>query len=251
MGNKINKLLSEGIPNGVFFSKWLTANNYSPQLLSQYKKSGWLESLDRSVYYSAGEQLSAYAAVASNAIQTNDNLRLAAHSALELHGIMHFIPMGKPLAVVTTDIRHKMQWLHAPLFDRQFVYFHTQQLSDMPPERIIYNDLQIPVSSQELAVMECLYLAPKQYSYMDVYYLVEQLGGLRPEIIQELLEKSTNFRVKRMFLYMAEKTGFEWFMNLDLRRIDLGSSILQLTTANGTFIKKYNMVIPLELKNYE
>ena len=41
--NKINKLLSEGTPNGLYFSEWLTAHGYSPQLLRQYRQSGWLE----------------------------------------------------------------------------------------------------------------------------------------------------------------------------------------------------------------
>ncbi len=38
-----NKLLLEGTTNGLYFSEWLTAHGYSPQLLRQYRQSGWLE----------------------------------------------------------------------------------------------------------------------------------------------------------------------------------------------------------------
>ena len=55
--------------------------------------------------------------------------------------------------------------------------------------------------------MECLLLAPTQYDYMDLYYIMEQLTSLRVDVVQNLLENVKNFRVKRLFLYMAEKAG--------------------------------------------
>ena len=249
--NKINKLLSEGIPNGLYFSEWLAANGYSPQLLQQYRNTGWLEMLNRGVYYRAGEQLSAYAAVASCAKQTQNHLRLAAHSALELHGVMHFVPMGKPRAMVTTDQRHKMQWLQSDLFDRDFHYFFTPQLPTEEPEMWTDHGLQLPASSQELAILECIYLAPKWYSYMDVFYLMEMLSTLRPKLVQTLLERTTSYRVKRVFLYMAEKAAYPWSKKLDLSRIDLGTGTMQLVEDGGAYISKYKITIPQELKEYE
>ena len=249
--NKINKLLAEGIPNGLYFSEWLGANGYSPQLLQQYRNTGWLEMLNRGVYYRAGEQLSAYAAVASCSKQTQSHLRLAAHSALELHGVMHFVPMGKPRAMVTTNQRHKMLWLQSDLFDRDFHYFFTPQLPNEEAEMWIDHGLQLPASSQELAILECLYLAPKWYSYMDVFYLMEMLSTLRPNLLQQLLERTTSYRVKRMFLYMAEKVAYPWWKKLDISRIDLGTGTMQLTEDGGAYISKYKITIPQELKDYE
>ena len=250
-GNKINRLLAEGIPNGLYFSEWLTAKGYSPQLLQQYRNSGWLEMLNRGVYYRVSDQLSAYAAIASSAKQTQHHLRLAAHSALELHGVMHFVPMGRPQAVVTSDKRRKMLWLQSGLFDRQFEYFFTPQLPSEEAELVTQNGLQLPTSSQELAILECLYLAPKRYSYMDVYYLMEQLSGLRPAVLQSLLERTTSYRVKRMFLYMAEKAAYPWMGDLDVSRIDLGTGTMQLVETNGAYISKYKITVPQELKEYE
>ena len=98
--------------------------------------------------------------------------------------------------------------------------------------------------------MECLLLAPEQYNYMDLYYIMEQLTSLRADVVQTLLENIKNQRVKRVFLYMAEKAEHFWFDMLNMDKINLGSSKL-LLTENGTYIKKYKITIPKELNEYE
>ena len=110
--------------------------------------------------------------------------------------------------------------------------------------------LDLLISAPEQAFLECILLAPNQYSYMDLYYIMEQLTTLRPEIVQILLETTKNFRVKRLFLYMAEKAGHYWFDMMDMHKIDLGISKLQLVES-GAYIKKYRITIPKELKEYE
>lgn len=110
--------------------------------------------------------------------------------------------------------------------------------------------LDLIVSSPEQAFMECLLLAPNQYNYMDLYYIMEQLTTLRPEIVQHLLETTKSQKVKRMFLYMAEKANHYWFEMLDVSRIELGNSKYQLVDG-GIYIAKYKITIPKELNDYE
>ncbi len=99
------------------------------------------------------------------------------------------------------------------------------------------------IDGKEQAFMECLLLVPSQYDYMDLYYIMEQLTSLRPEVAQRLLEEGNNLRVKRMFLYMAEKAGYYWYEMLNVDKIDLGTSKLQLTN-NGTYINQYKITVP-------
>ena len=80
---------------------------------------------------------------------------------------------------------------------------------------IVKYEVDLLVSTPEQAFLECLLLAPQQYSYMDLFYMMEQLTTLRPEMLQQLLETTKNLKVKRMFLYMAEKAGHYWFEALD------------------------------------
>lgn len=85
---------------------------------------------------------------------------------------------------------------------------------------------------------------------MDVYYLMEMLTTLRPTLVQQLLENCTSVKVKRLFLYMADKSGHRWFSKLDVSKISLGSGTRSISKG-GVKNAKYNIVIPKELADYE
>ena len=85
---------------------------------------------------------------------------------------------------------------------------------------------------------------------MDLYYVMEQLATLRSDIVQRLLETTSNNRVKLLFLYMAEKAGHYWFEELDTSRFELGTSKQQLVLS-GVYNAKYRITIPKELETYE
>lgn len=86
--------------NGLFFSDWLRKNGYSDQLIRKFRQSGWLASLDKGVMYRTEDSLSSLAALSCCNEQLNKKVRMAAHSALELFGFNHYVPMGKPLLMV-------------------------------------------------------------------------------------------------------------------------------------------------------
>ena len=79
---------------------------------------------------------------------------------------------------------------------------------------------------------------------------MEQLATLRSEVVQHLRETTDNKRVKRIFLYMAEKAGHCCFEELKPQKINSGTGKLQLVT-NGKFNAKYKITIPNELEDYE
>ena len=248
--NKINKLLLSGTPNGLFFSKWLKENGYSYQLINKYRKSGWLTSLANGVMYRTGDSLSAYAALQCYNQQLDKDVRIAAHSALELLGFNHYVPMGKPVLIVASSESNIPEWMRSEAFDKTIKPF-TTEIFLVPQITIIQErKLDLLISAPEQAFLECILLAPNQYSYMDLYYIMEQLTTLRPEIVQILLETTKNFRVKRLFLYMAEKAGHYWFDLLDSSKVSLGNSKLQLVEG-GVYIDKYKITIPEELYEYE
>ena len=85
---------------------------------------------------------------------------------------------------------------------------------------------------------------------MDLYYIMEQLTTLRPDMVQRLLETTKSLKVKRMFLYMTEKAGHYWYDTLDTSKMELGTSKLQLATT-GAYISKYKITVPKELNEYE
>src|SRR5690606_19404881 len=60
----------------------------------------------------------------------------------------------------------------------------------------------VMVSSVTRAIMECIYLAPQKQSLLECYELLEGLNNLRPQVVQQLLEKCSSVKVKRLFLYL-------------------------------------------------
>lgn len=140
--------------------------------------------------------------------------------------------------------------MQSDMYDATFRVFHTNAFSYIETIERNLDSGTLYISSPEQAFLECLILAPKSYSYMDLYYVMEQLTTLRSDVVQHLLETLDNNRVKRMFLYMAEKSGHYWFDELHPEMIDIGTGKIQVA-ANGTFNRKYNMTIPKELDEYE
>jgi hypothetical protein len=104
----------------------------------------------------------------------------------------------------------------------------------------------IYISSPERAILECLYLTPNKMDMVECYQIMEGLVNLRPAIIQELLEKCKSIKVKRLFLYMAEKSNQAWLKYLDRAKINLGSGDRALVK-KGVYVKDYSIIVPQEL----
>lgn len=216
--SKINQLLLSSTPKGLLFSEWLKKNGYSDQLIKRYRESGWLAMLSKGVMYRTGDNLSAYAALSCYNRQLGKKFRIAAHSALELFGFNHYVPMGKPLLMVAHGKQRVPEWIRNDVFDRMIKPFSTDTFSEPQTTTIVKDEVDLLVSTPEQAFLECLLLAPQQYSYMDLFYMMEQLTTLRPEMLQRLLETTKSLKVKRMFLYMAEKAGHYWLDALDMSK---------------------------------
>lgn len=247
--DKLNRLLSQGVPHGAWFSGWLSRNGWSNQLVKCYCDNGWLERLCRGVVYRKGDTMWAYPMLASYLKQDGENLHVAAHSALELHGYMHFVPMGKPRVMVALHEDYEPVWLKMDAYDRSFVPVRMDAFRNTA-DRLAVGELELQVSSPEQAFAECLLLAPRHYGYMDLFLLMEQLTVLRPDKVTEVLRKVDNQRVRRLYLYMAEKAGHVWLEDVDVEAIGLTTSPLTVVRG-GSFVNRYKMTIPTELYEYE
>ena len=131
-------------------------------------------------------------------------------------------------------------------------YMTTSFLGDelLGVETMTINQHDVLVSSPERAILECLNLPDASSSLLDIYYIMEGLTTLGPKLVQRLLEACTSQKVKRLFLYMAEKAGHAWYRALKLENINHGTSRFMITPI-GKYINKYNMTISKELAEYE
>jgi len=209
---KLNQLLQNWQTGGLLFSSWLIRNGYSDQLMQQYRKSGWLSFLSKGVMYRAGDKLSSFAALSSYNTQVNKEFYVGAHSALELSGFNHYVPMGKPVLIIGHPKEDKVpNWMIKIDFEYEMKFFSTKIFKKPQLVTVKYSDYQVLASVPEQAFLECLLLAPNQYTYLDIFYIMEQLTTLRADVVQLLLENTDNLKVKRLFLYMAQKAGHEWY----------------------------------------
>lgn len=63
------------------------------------------------------------------------------------------------------------------------------------------------------------------------------------QVVQRLLEQCTSIKVKRLFLWSAERIGHAWSDQLEPKRVDLGSGKRQLYKG-GVFDRKYQITVP-------
>lgn len=252
MATKIKRILSSIPQDSLFFSSWLAEQGIDRKEQTLYVRSGWLERIAKGVYKLEGSSTSLYGAIASYDSQLDKRCHVGASSALDLRGYSHFVAMGKPQAYLFTPSEQRLQsWFLKSDWDMTIKYFTTSVFNgETGLEEYDYLGHKLLISSPERAFMECLHLAPSNYSLMDIYYVMEMLTTLRPKLVQRLLEKCSSIKVKRLFLYMAEKAGHQWFKALDSSKIDLGKGD-RLIIPGGKYVGKYRIIIPSELIDYE
>jgi hypothetical protein len=107
------------------------------------------------------------------------------------------------------------------------------------------NGFALKISTPERAVMEMLYYVPQKQAFEEAAKIFEFLTSLRPDVVQVLLESVNSIKVKRLFLYIAEKQNHSWFKSLKLDGINLGSG-KRVIEKNGVLDQQYNITIPKE-----
>lgn len=254
MATKIQQIVTSTPSSGVLLSSWLQ-NQYGVQRseVANYVRQKWLVRVADGVYKVAGSPYSLFGAVASLNEQMKKQCTVGAGTALELRGYAHYLPMGKPIATLMLPSTQRLpEWVKKTDWDRTVQCTSTSFLGDdlLGVEPMTIEGMQVLVSSPERAIMECLNDSNAKDSLLDIYYTMESLTTLRPRLVQQLLEKCTSKKVKRLFLYMAEKAGHTWLRGVRLENIDLGKGRLMLTP-RGKYVSKYSMTIPTDLFEYE
>lgn len=249
--NKINSLLRQwpiGIPAQ---TTWLHELGYSNQLLSKYKKSNWIESLETGAYKRPKEKITWEGAISALQYQSNLSVHPAGPTALMLQGKAHYLNIGSgKVYIMGMPGENLPAWFVNHSWGREIQYISSSFLPAGPG--IIeqdYSQYKLNVSGPARAMLECLYMVPKYQDLIACYELMEGLSNLRPSIVQELLEKCNSVKVKRLFLYMAEKAGHSWFRFIKIDTIDLGKGKRSLASS-GLYNKKYKITIPQELDSY-
>jgi hypothetical protein len=245
---KVNKLLQAWPPGTVAIHPWLEEQGVSRKLAEQYRKRGWIDAIGRGAFVRRGDKVEWPGAVYAMQKSGGKRIHPGGRSALELHGLDHFLRLGKraPLHLYGAPGERLPTWFRQHDWDRDVQFTATSLFRrDLFVTPRSFGSFAIEVSAPERAILEYLDGLQAQTSFEEARELVEGLTTLRPEPLQALLQACTSVKVKRLFLYLADLAGHPWRAKLKEKRIDLGSGN-RLLVRGGKLHPKYRITVPAD-----
>ena len=242
---KIKRLLEEHLPGTVYVAPWLEKRGISRDLQKHYRTSGWLESLGRGAFKRPGEEVTWAGGLYALQAQSGLAVHAGALTALAFWGFAHYIRLGAATVFLFSPPQTRLPaWFRRRDWGQTIHHCNTSAL----PPGLALADYQagafaVKIATPERAFLECLRLAPNRIDLVECYQVMEGLTTLRPGLLQPLLEQCRSIKIKRLFLYMAEKAGQDWLRDLDSSRFDLGTGDRAITKG-GVYVSSYGLSLP-------
>lgn len=236
----------------VLTTSWLKGQGISTRLANYYVGSGWLHRVGDGAFTVLPESVGWLGAVCG--LQQNSrSIHIGGHSALEISGLAHFVPLSDthPVYLFSRAGGRLPTWFkRLPWFSR----VHHIGTNFLPAELGLREHsegrLGVTVSEPERAALEFLqHLSLDDAGYEHANLVFEGLGTLRPDLIQTLLEACTSIKVKRLFLHLAERHSHSWLQQLDPARIFLGRG-KRVLFRGGRLDPKYLITVPAAFEQH-
>lgn len=246
--DNLKKLLAEHKPETVCLAGWLERLGISRDLQKYYRRSGWLESVGTGAFKRPNDRIEWEGGLYTLQTQAELPIHAGALTALIMQGHAHYARLEKDETHLFAPLNTKLPaWFRNYKWEETVHYIQTSFL----PESLGcvdfgYRLFVIKIAGPERAILESLYMAPDNADLMECYQIMEGLNNLRPKLLQQLLEQCSSIKVKRLFLFMADKAGHAWLKRLDFSKIDLGSGSRAIVK-NGVYVAKYGISVPKEL----
>lgn len=247
-GSKLKSLLENWPSGAVFAASWLAKQGVEDDLLAIYRKSGWVKAVGRGAAARAGDRVDWTGGVYALQEQLRLPVHIGGKTALEMQGYAHFLPLGKGGTVWLFGSRgaklpawfRKYSWGYGIRYVTADLFGKDKGLGLTSKDMGAY---RVTLSAAERAILELLHLVPQESSFEGALHLMEGLTTLRPDLLQTLLERCWSVKVKRLFLYMAEKCNHQWASKLTLPKITLGKGS-RLIVKGGQYNPKYQITVP-------
>ena len=226
---------------------WFKSHGISYQSIHQCLKNNLIKKLGGGAYVKAKGKLNWQAAIFTAQKELQLPFHVAGQTALELQGLGHFVKMGKkPLVYIVKRKETRIPiWLKKNNWGVVF-HFKTSSLfsSDLGLMKYNQSQFRFALSSRERAIMEMISYLDLKDSFETLERYFEGLLSLRGSLVQKLLEECSSIKVKRVFLYMANKLKLPIMKHLNIRRIPLGQG-KRVVSEKGKLDKTYNITVPL------
>jgi hypothetical protein len=245
---KLNHLLKNWPRGTVAVHSWLEQQGISRQLAEAYVNSEWIVRIDRGAFIRADDHVEWTGGVQTLQHQVGLQLHVAAKTALQLQGYAHFLPLGQdaPATLFGSPGVKLPGWFRQYPWDVRLRYTSSNLFPYEDGIGLTTKDFDtyaINISSPERAIMEVIHLVPHQESLDEALLLMEGLNTLRPALVGNLLKSCRSIKVKRFFMYLAEKYNHPWVKRLDTSCVDFGSG-KRVIAPCGQWNSKYNITVP-------
>jgi hypothetical protein len=249
---KLNNLLLTWHRGTVQTVRALEGRGYSRQLLDRYKKSQWIIAVGKGAVALGKDETDYLGGLYALQTQLHLDIHPGGKTALGLLKLSHYVEFSpNAIQLFGGETEKQPSWFRENAWGSEITYYASSFLpAGLALREIQHKSFSVKVSSAARAILEMLYLAKNDQDILECYENLENLNTLRPVIVQSLLENCRSIKVKRLFLYMADKAGHEWVSALDLNTVDLGSGKRSLTT-NGVYVDKFQITVPRILHGYD
>ena len=266
--NWLQRSLPEGL---VADAAWLEKNGYSRALRNKYVARGWLDKVSRGVYRRPApalkgeprEGLRWQLVVISLQTLLGYSYTVGGRTALELQGFAHYLS-ARHREIHLYGTRKLPGWIVKLRLDDPFVFHNADRLFKSESTRPRGSKGQsengllqssyirqpwgqwewpLTISSPERAILELLDEVPQRETFHQADVLTEGLRNLSPKRLQTLLTACRSVKVKRLFLWLAERHQHAWLTKLDRSRIDLGKG-KRMLVRGGKLDPKYEITVP-------
>jgi len=267
--DKLNSL-QRSLPEGLIVdAAWLERHGYSRALRKKYVTRGWLDQVVRGVYRRPApklqESLRWQAVVISLQTLLGRPYTVGGRTALELQGFAHYLS-GRQREIHLYGTGKPPGWLSKLHLEDQFVLHNADRLfkSNSRHPRgsksgtSTGNDLlqsgyttqpwgqwewPLTLSSPERAIFELLDEVPQRETFHQADTLMDGLRNLSPRRLHILLLACRSVKVKRLFLWFAERHEHAWLKQLDRKDVDLGQG-KRMLVKGGKLDPKFQITVP-------
>lgn len=263
--NRLQRSLPEGL---VADSAWLEKHGYSRALRKKYVSHGWLEQVARGAYRrptpklpgeDKRQKLRWQPVVVSLQTLLGYPYTVGGRTALELQGFAHYLSSGRSREVHLYGTGKLPGWVSKLELDTRLVFHNAEKLfktasgaaHDFQQASTVHQpwgqwESPLMMSTPERAILELLDEVPERETFHQADMLIEGLRNLSPRRLQMLLVVCRSVKVKRLFLWFAERHQHAWLNKLDRGRIDLGRG-KRMLVRGGKLDKKFNITVPESL----
>lgn len=243
MSTNIKNLIKTHPHNTVLTAEEMVKRGIPRELQRSAVRSGWLTRIGTGAYVVLDESVSLEGALYTLQKEIGLSIHQGGYTVLnQKYGKTHNLNISRKTQLFCYRGEKVPAWFrsnYSSLYDLFLTSFLPIDAGFIDDPNGNFN-VRIPVV--ERAVLEMLYLTPLVHTLQETYQIIELLGTIKPAVMQELLEVCSSIKVKRLFLYMAERAGHAWFKRFDLEAIDLGCGDREINKG-GQYNKKYRIVI--------